>query len=89
MSNLVERTEKLLEKTDEVMNEMMKVSGVHAIKTMDDDELVFFRGCLNLVDEFKKYYLEVSNELDKIDSIERKLNSIDNKIDKLLQRKVE
>lgn len=87
MSNLVERTEKLLKKTDEVMNEMMKASGVHAIKTMGDDEIVVFRDCLNLIDETKKYYLEVSKELDKIDSIERKLNSIDDKINKLLQRK--
>ena len=87
MSNLVERTEKLLKKTDEVMNEIMKASGVHAIKTMGDDELVFFRDFLNLVDEFKEYCLEVSKELDKIDSIERKLNSIDNNINRLLQMK--
>ena len=87
MSNLVERTEKLLKKTDEVMNEIMKAAGVHAIKTMGDDELVFFRDCLNLIDETKKYCLEVAKELDKIDSIERKLNSIDDKINKLLQRK--
>lgn len=87
MSKLVERTEKLLKKMDEVMNEMMKASGAHAIKTMGDDELVVFRDCLNLIDETKKYCLEVSKELDKIDSIEQKINSIDNKIDKLLQRK--
>ena len=87
MSNLVERSEKLLKKTDEVMNEMMKASGAYAIKTMGDDELVVFRDCLNLMDEFKVCCLEVAKELDKIDSIERKLNSIDNKINNLLQRK--
>lgn len=87
MSNLVERTEKLLKKTDEIMNGMMKASGVPSIKTMDDDELVVFRDCLNLIDETKKYCLEVAKELDKIDSIEHKLNSIDDKINKLLQRK--
>lgn len=87
MSKLVERSEKLLKKTDEVMNEMMKASGVYAIKTMGDDELIVFRDCLNLMDESKEYCLEVAKELDKIDSIERKLNSIDNKINKLLQRK--
>ena len=88
MSNLVERTEKLLKKTDEVMNEMMKASGVHAIKTMGDDELVVFRDCLNLMDESKKYCLEVVKELDKIDSIERKLNSIDNNITSYLTIKL-
>ena len=80
MSNLVKRTKEMYSKIDELMNRCMSVSGINSIATMSDDEALLFRDCLKLIEEAKQYSLELAETLDKLD----KINSIDEKLDRLL-----
>ena len=80
MSNLVKRTKEMYSKIDELMDRYMSVSGINSIATMSDDEALLFRDCLKLIEEAKQYSLELAEILDKLD----KINSIDEKLDRLL-----
>ena len=77
MSNLVERTEEMYGKIDVVMTRLMKTIGLESIGMMDDEDLLTFRDCLKLIDESKQYSLEVAARLDKIDSIDKKLDHLE------------
>ena len=76
MSNLVKRTKEMYSKIDELMDRCMSVSGINSITTMSDDEVLLFRDCLKLIEETKQYSLELAETLDRIDSIDEKLNRL-------------
>ena len=79
--NLVDKTNELFDEFDKMFNQMMNsLGGLESVKDMDDDSLIAFRNCLKLMDKSKEYSLEMAAKLDKIDSIEEKL-------DKLLAKK--
>lgn len=79
--SLVTKTNKMFEEMEDVFNGIMKsAGGIGSIKDMDDDSLLAFKNMLKMLDTTKKYYIEMATKLDKIDSIEIKL-------DQLLERK--
>ena len=78
MSNLVKRTQEMYSNIDELMNRCMSASGIKidSIADMDDNEVLLCRDCFKLKNEAKQYSLEVAETLDKIDSIDEKLNQL-------------
>ena len=79
--SLVERTNEMYEEVNEMFENLINsVGGFESIKDMDDESLLAFKKLLKLMDKSKEFSLEMAAKLDKIDSIERKL-------DLLLERK--
>ena len=76
MANLVKRTQEMYSNINELMNRCMSASGINSIADMDDNEVLLFRDCFKLMNEAKQYSLEVAETLDKIDSIDEKLNQL-------------
>ena len=61
-------------------NHIKSGGGFESIKGMDDESLLAIKKMFKLMDKSKEFSLEMAAKLDKIDSIERKL-------DLLLERK--
>ena len=79
--SLVARTNEMYEEVNGMFENLMKsVGGFESIKDMDDESLLAFKKLFKLMDKSKEFSLEMAAKLDKIDSIERKL-------DLLLERK--
>ena len=79
--SLVARTNEMYEEVNEMFENLINsVGGFESIKDMDDESLMAFKKLLKLMDKSKEFSLEMAAKLDKIDSIERKL-------DLLLERK--
>ena len=79
--SLVARTNEMYEEVNGMFENLMKsVGGFESIKDMDDESLLAFKKMFKLMDKSKEFSLEMAAKLDKIDSIERKL-------DLLLKRK--
>ena len=79
--SLVARTNEMYEEVNEMFENLINsVGGFESIKDMDDESLLAFKKLLKLMDKSKEFSLEMAAKLDKIDSIERKL-------DLLLERK--
>lgn len=79
--SLVARTNEMYEEVNGMFENLMKsVGGFESIKDMDDESLLAMKKMFKLMDKSKEFSLEMAAKLDKIDSIERKL-------DLLLERK--
>lgn len=79
--SLVARTNEMYEEVNGMFENLMKsVGGFESIKDMDDESLLAMKKLFKLMDKSKEFSLEMAAKLDKIDSIERKL-------DLLLERK--
>lgn len=79
--SLVARTNEMYEEVNGMFEDLIKsVGGFESIKNMDDESLLAMKKLLKLMDKSKEFSLEMAAKLDKIDSIERKL-------DLLLERK--
>ena len=79
--SLVARTNEMYEEVNEMFENLIKLGGgFESIKDMDDESLLAIKKMLKLMDKSKEFSLEMAAKLDKIDSIERKL-------DLLLERK--
>lgn len=79
--SLVARTNEMYEEVNGMFENLIKsVGGFESIKNMDDESLLAMKKLLKLMDKSKEFSLEMAAKLDKIDSIERKL-------DLLLKRK--
>lgn len=79
--SLVARTNEMYKEVNGMFEDLIKsVGGFESIKNMDDESLLAMKKLLKLMDKSKEFSLEMAAKLDKIDSIERKL-------DLLLKRK--
>lgn len=79
--SLVARTNEMYEEVNGMFENLIKsVGGFESIKNMDDESLLAMKKLFKLMDKSKEFSLEMAAKLDKIDSIERKL-------DLLLERK--
>lgn len=75
--SLVEKTNEMFEEIDAMFENLMKsVGGFESIKDMDDESLLAFKKMLKLMDKSKEYSLEMAAKLDKIDSIDKKLDQL-------------
>ena len=73
--SLVARTNEMYEEVNGMFENLIKsVGGLESIKDMDDESLLAFKKLLKLMDKSKEFSLEMAAKLDKIDSIERKLD---------------
>ena len=73
--SLVARTNEMYEEVNEMFENLINsVGGFESIKDMDDESLLAFKKMLKLMDKSKEFSLEMAAKLDKIDSIERKLD---------------
>ena len=74
---LADEARELFEELEVMFNQMMNsLGGFESIKDMDDDSLIAFKNCLKLMDKSKEYSLEAAAKLDKIDSIDEKLDKL-------------
>ena len=79
--SLVARTNEMYEEVNGMFENLIKLGGgFESIKGMDDESLLAIKKMFKLMDKSKEFSLEMAAKLDKIDSIERKL-------DLLLERK--
>lgn len=75
--SLVEKANEMFEEIDTMFENLMKsVGGFESIKDMDDESLLAFKKMLKLMDKSKEYSLEMAAKLDKIDSIDKKLDQL-------------
>lgn len=82
-NSLVKTTEEMFKLVDEAMDGLYACNGViHALTGMNDEEVLAFKKILILMDTAKEYSLLMAEKLDKIDTIDKKL-------DKLLEVKKE
>lgn len=73
--SLVTRTNEMYEEVNGMFENLIKSGGgFESIKDMDDESLLVFKKMLKLMDKSKEFSLEMAAKLDKIDSIERKLD---------------
>ena len=80
---LVEKTNEMFEEMEELFNDLMKsTGGIRNIVDMDDESLLALKKMLKLFNQSKEYAIEMAAKLDKIDSIESKLDKL------LVQNKV-
>ena len=80
---LVEKTNEMFEEMEELFNDLMKsTGGIGNIVDMDDESLLALKKMLKLFNQSKEYAVEMAAKLDKIDSIESKLDKL------LVQNKV-
>lgn len=80
---LVEKTNEMFEEMEELFNDLMKsTGGIGNIVDMDDESLLALKKMLKLFNQSKEYAIEMAAKLDKIDSIESKLDKL------LVQNKV-
>ena len=80
---LVEKTNEMFEEMEELFNNLMKsTGGIGNIVDMDDESLLALKKMLKLFNQSKEYAIEMAAKLDKIDSIESKLDKL------LVQNKV-
>lgn len=80
---LVEKTNEMFEEMEELFNKLMKsTGGIGNIVDMDDESLLALKKMLKLFNQSKEYAIEMAAKLDKIDSIESKLDKL------LVQNKV-
>lgn len=74
---LADETRELFEELEVMFNQMMNsLGGFESIKDMDDDSLIAFKNCLKLMDKSKNYSIAMAAKLDKIDSIDEKLDKL-------------
>lgn len=80
---LVEKTNEMFEEMEELFNDLMRsTGGIGNIVDMDDESLLALKKMLKLFNQSKEYAIEMAAKLDKIDSIESKLDKL------LVQNKV-
>lgn len=80
---LVEKTNEMFEEMEELFNDFMRsTGGIGNIVDMDDESLLALKKTLKLFNQSKEYAVEMAAKLDKIDSIESKLDKL------LVQNKV-
>lgn len=80
---LVEKTNEMFEEMEELFNDLMRsTGGIGNIVDMDDESLLALKKMLKLFNQSKEYAVEMAAKLDKIDSIESKLDKL------LVQNKV-
>ena len=80
---LVEKTNEMFEEMEELFNDLMRsTGGIGHIVDMDDESLLALKKMLKLFNQSKEYAVEMAAKLDKIDSIESKLDKL------LVQNKV-
>ena len=80
---LVEKTNEMFKEMEELFNDLMRsTGGIRNIVDMDDESLLALKKMLKLFNQSKEYAVEMAAKLDKIDSIESKLDKL------LVQNKV-
>lgn len=74
---LVEKTNEMFEEMEGLFNDLMKsTGGIGNIVDMDDESLLALKKMLKLFNQSKEYAVEMAAKLDKIDSIESKLDKL-------------
>lgn len=74
---LVEKTNEMFEEMEELFNDLMRsTGGIGNIVDMDDESLLALKKMLKLFNQSKEYAIEMAAKLDKIDSIESKLDKL-------------
>lgn len=74
---LVEKTNEMFEEMEELFNDLMRsTGGIGNIVDMDDESLLALKKMLKLFNQSKEYAVEMAAKLDKIDSIESKLDKL-------------
>ena len=81
---LANETRELFEELETMYAKLFKGMGLDfgSIGDLDDNNVLMIRDCMKLLDRTKNYSIEMAAKLDKIDSI-------DEKLDKLLAKKGE
>lgn len=78
MSNAIEiKTGEICEKMDSVLRRAMSLSGKGMFTSMKDDaEVILFRDCMVLLEDFDDLLIKYAVALDQIDGLSRKVDTL-------------
>ena len=75
---LADETREVFEELEGMYAKLFTGMGLDSgfIGNLDDDNVLMFRDCMRLLDRTKNYSIEMAAKLDKIDSIDEKLDKL-------------
>lgn len=83
--NLKEQTEVLFEDAEKLLFECLGACGleISSIANTDDDMLILFKKYMRLIKDCEALAIKQAEMLDRIESIDKKLDKLDTKLDKI------